>query len=172
MAINPIFFTGAGAFAPFGIPIMCEMAEKLEANLKESIPYYLRLFDYIKSKLRDYEHFNIEALITVLQDIIGIDNMCQKVFNHPSIHYFSDWSLSFEKMAEINKDDAKRNRSDAEELLKHINFNQPVPVSCALYCNGGGWWESLEKRAKSLPVMLYSFSWSYLTRFINLRYTT
>lgn len=115
-----LIFLGAGASAPFGIPTMTQMAEEFEANLKKRLPPYITLFDDIKYQLKGYESFDIEALLTVLQDIIEIDKMHYKVFNKPSVHYFSSWGLLFQRMIEINKDAAKRKHSDAEKLLKEV----------------------------------------------------
>jgi len=111
---------GAGASVPFGIPTMTQMAADLESRLKNQLSPHLSLYQDIKYKLRDYKSFDIEGLITVLQDIIHVGKIEHEVFNQPSVHYFSSWGLSFEKMLEINMDRARRNGPSAEELLKEV----------------------------------------------------
>jgi hypothetical protein len=115
-----IIFVGAGASGPFGIPTMTEMVEEFEARLRNNYSPHLPLFEDIKYRLRNYQAFDIEALITVLRDIIDIDRVPAKVLNQPSVHYFSSRGLSFEKMVEFNREKAARNHTKAEQLLKEV----------------------------------------------------
>ena len=113
-----ICFTGAGASVPFGVPSMAEMVEQLERELERDAPLHLPLFRDIKSKLQHYESFDIEALITVLQDMIAKDPA--RVLAHPSVHYVSTWDLGFQRMTELASENAERNRTSAEDLLSEI----------------------------------------------------
>jgi len=125
-----VVFLGAGASDPFGIPTMTRMAEELETNLKSTYSVHLKLFNDIKYCLKNYQYFDIEAVITVLQDIIDIDKVPTMVLNQPSVHYFSTWGLSFEKMVEVNRENALRNRESAGQLLKEVKAF--VAESCVI----------------------------------------
>jgi len=114
-----IVFLGAGASVPFGIPTMTEMVEEFEANLKTNCSPYLLLFNDIKSRLMNYRGFDIEVLITVLEGIIDFDRMA-RILNHPCVHYFSAWAMNFEKMVQLKREDALRNREQAEQLLREV----------------------------------------------------
>jgi len=113
-------FFGAGASVPFEIPTMTKLVEGFENELKSSYPPTFNLYNDIKTKLKNYRYFDIEALITVLQDIIEIDEVPSEVFSKPSVHYFSSWGINYEKMIEFNKETALRNRDNAKKLLKDV----------------------------------------------------
>lgn len=115
-----VVFIGAGASEPFGVPTMQQMVEQFEATLRNKISPQLPLFDEIKSKLRDYRVFDIEALITVLQDIVDIDKALFREFNRPSLHYLSTWATAFTQMLKYTRDDAARNCSQAKQLLNEV----------------------------------------------------
>lgn len=84
-----VFFLGAGASKPFGIPTMTEMVDDFEAKTKE--PHYGLgyVVQEIKHRLRDYQTFDIEALITVLQDVANYSTVSEAIFKHPSLHFFT-----------------------------------------------------------------------------------
>ena len=86
---NCIFFIGAGASVPFGVPTMTEMVQKFETWMKESHYALAYVVDEIKNKLSLYKHYDIEALITVLQDIINYEAISGTLLNNPSLHFFS-----------------------------------------------------------------------------------
>ena len=75
---NFIVFLGAGASATAGIPTMSQMVEEFEVDLRNRLSPLLSLYDGIKMRLKDYLNFDIEALITVLQDIIEVDQEAQR----------------------------------------------------------------------------------------------
>ena len=125
-----IVFVGAGASDPFHIPTMTKLVEDFEDKLRSSYSPHLSLFEDIKYRLQNYKNFDIEALITVLQDIIEIDELPTKVLNQPSVHYFSAWGMSFESMVNTIREDALRNRDQAEQLLKEVKGF--VAESCTL----------------------------------------
>ena len=116
--MSSITFVGAGASVPFGIPAMAEMALRFEQQLTNNRSPDLDLYKGIKYELRDYQVFDIEALITVLQDIIRGEPI--QALNQPSVHYFSDRSHSFEVMIRNQREACKRNRAAAESLLTQV----------------------------------------------------
>lgn len=111
-------FIGSGPSVPFGIPTMGKMTTELEDFLHANFPLQLTLLNSIKSRVIDYPEFDIEALITILEDIVRADPA--SVLNHPSIHYFSSWYDPFPGMVQAQKEDAVRNRDPASELLKQV----------------------------------------------------
>jgi NAD-dependent SIR2 family protein deacetylase len=126
---NFIVFLGAGSSVPFGIPTMTELVKGFEQKIKSSYSQTLNLFNDIKNKLKNYKYFDIEALIAVLQDIIDIDKVPGSVFGKPSVHYFSSWGISFDKMVEYNKETALRNHNNAKNLLIDVK-NYIADVCC------------------------------------------
>jgi len=142
-------FLGAGASKTFGIPTMSEMAEQLEASLHEKLMPYVPLFDVIKSKLLNYKVFDIEALITVLQDILEPDKTLRKLFNQPSLQYFSYWSVAFDKMLQYAAKDASHDREHAVQLLNHAK--QFVADVCKIkHYNYDMYWEFFSSLVYSL----------------------
>ncbi len=87
--MNTIFFIGAGGSVPFGIPTMTEMVQGFEEWMKKSNSGLDYVEHEIKNKLSEYKQYDIEALITVLQDIIDFDQTATSLYSHPSLHFFS-----------------------------------------------------------------------------------
>jgi len=123
-----IFFIGAGASVLFGVPTMAEMVEQFESRLRSDYSPHLRLFEDIKRKLHDYPQFDLEALLRVLYDVIAADT--RPPLNNPSVHYFSDWGASFERMTEYKEEQAHRDRPQAEALLTDVK--KFLAEACAL----------------------------------------
>jgi hypothetical protein len=121
-----IVFIGAGASDPFGIPTMTQMARDFkivlsdESRIAPSSDSY-ELYEIIESRLQDYQWFDIEALITVLQDIIHSDQNSFDFLNNPSIHFFlsgeSEGLTSALKRSELQ---VNKYRHSAEQLLKEV----------------------------------------------------
>lgn len=88
--------------------------------MKEGYAPYRQLYEEIERKLKGYEQFDIEALLTVLQDIVRVSEVPRKVFNHPSVHYFSLWHYDFPTMVKYFSEAADRNRGYAESLLQAV----------------------------------------------------
>ena len=126
---NFIVFLGAGASVPFGIPTMTKLVEGFEHELKSNYPPTLDLFNDIKNKLKNYRYFDIEALITVLQDIIEIDKLPNIIFGKPSIHYFASWGVNFDNIVEDGRANAIYIRDDAKKLLMEVK-NYIADVCC------------------------------------------
>jgi len=127
-----VVFVGAGASKPFGILTMTEMTEGFEKELKKSSLPGITLFDEIKRRLKEYQYFDIESLITVLQSIVDIDKLSSTVLNNPRLHYFFaeravggiGGTITDEKRR------AEGDRAGAEELLKHVR--QFIVDSCKM----------------------------------------
>jgi hypothetical protein len=86
--IDSVIFIGAGASVPFGIPNMRGMVKNVEESLTSDHPSNLSLFKKIKSRLKYYKWYDIEALIAILQDIIDYDRVQSRILENPSVHYF------------------------------------------------------------------------------------
>jgi len=117
-----VVFVGAGASKPFGIPTMTEMTEGFEKELKKHSSPGITFFDEIKRRLKDYQYFDVESLITVLQNIANVDKL-STVLNNPSVHYFlynrvGDIARAIQSVKQITKP----HRNEAEELLKQVKF--------------------------------------------------
>ena len=84
-----IFFAGSGASVPFGVPTTAQMTQSFEAKLSKEPSSEYKLYDELKYRLRDYPIYDLEAMITIIQDIIDIQEVPKKVFSHPSVVYFS-----------------------------------------------------------------------------------
>jgi len=89
-----LIFIGAGGSVPFGIPIMTELVKAFEERLDKK-PLALRNFyEDLKNRLVNYQGYDIEVLITVLQDVIELDQVPTNVLSQPSIHYFTKGSIN------------------------------------------------------------------------------
>lgn len=125
-----VVFVGAGASKPFGIPTMTEMTEDFEKELKKSSLPGITLFDEIKRRLKDYQYFDVESLITVLQNIVNIDKL-STVLNNPSVHYFlSNRTGDTARAIQSEKQITEPHRNEAEELLKQVK--QFIADSCKM----------------------------------------
>lgn len=121
-----IFFLGAGASAPFSIRTMTEMVADFEAKTKE--PHYGLgyVVQEIKNRLRNYKSFDIEALITVLQDIVNYHNVAEAIFNHPSLHFYTP--NDYQTFASSVQNLGQKYHNEAEQILGDIkNF---IAESC------------------------------------------
>ncbi len=98
-----IVFMGAGASVPFGVPTMTEMVNKFEEDLEKkcsaNVDLYKQrdLYRKIKGELKYYQGYDIEAIITVLQDITDSKVDIAHKLNLPSVHYFSSWHFGFDE---------------------------------------------------------------------------
>lgn len=97
---------------------MAGMVDQFEQRLEHALPPHLTLFRAIKSKLRDYAPFDIEALIRVLDHILAADP--QSSLNDPAVHYFSDWGHAYEAMTKYKQEDASKDQSAAKALLTDV----------------------------------------------------
>jgi len=120
--INKIMvFLGAGASRPFGIPTMTEMAEEFEQKLHHDDSPHLEFFNRVKSRLQDYQCFDIEAFITVFQGICGFDDVSSRALAHPSVHYFlAERCGGIADTLKYEKGLAKRDCTVAEQLLGQL----------------------------------------------------
>jgi len=117
-----VVFVGAGASKPFGIPTMTEMTKNFEEELRKTFLPGITLFNEIKRRLKDYQYFDIESLITVLQNIVNIDKL-STVLNNPSLHYFlSDRTGGMAKAIQSEKQRTEPHCTEAEELLKQVKL--------------------------------------------------
>ena len=121
--VSSICFVGAGASVPFGVPTMAQMTQEFEQALPSTLSAPSKLYDGIKYVLRDYRIFDIEAMITVLQDIINIEDVPSRLFNHPSVHYFSTSAHRYDNMIELMVKIGSRHRDTARELLQNIKHH-------------------------------------------------
>jgi hypothetical protein len=123
-----VLFIGAGASRPFGIPTMTEMARQFEEELQEESARgdgsaHYDLFDIVKSRLQEYRSFDIEALVTVLQDILQYEEAPAGFLNHPSVHFFLIGEKGLSSAIAHGKSLAKKHRDAAEKLLAKVkNF--------------------------------------------------
>ena len=135
---NFLVFIGAGASVPFGIPTMTGMVQQLEERMNEqkNPPLNLdfvvnqKLYQDIKSRLKYYKDYDIESLITVLQDMIDFERIETRVLGNPSVHHFlaEGKGNDASKMVESLRLFSKENREEAAKLLKQVqNF---VAESC------------------------------------------
>ena len=110
-----LIFIGAGGSVPFGIPTMSELVKAFEEKLDKK-PLALRNFyEDLKNRLVNYQDYDIEALITVLQDVIALDQVPMNVLSQPSIHYFTKGSIN-----QIFETDLKQLRKTNRELLSYL----------------------------------------------------
>lgn len=113
-----IFFVGAGASVPFGIPTMTQMVADFEAKTSE--PHYGLgyVVQEIKNRLKHYTSFDIEALITVLIDIVDYDTTPRRILNHPSLHFFSPYDHS--TLASHIESLGKQYWNEAKQILEDV----------------------------------------------------
>jgi len=115
MEIDALFL-GAGASTPFDIPTMKDMAIQFEKTLNSGDEK--KLYETICNKLQNYSYFDLESLITVLQNITDPAPVVNDILNDPSIHfYFNYGGESWGKTKNNITTLAKANRSIADSLL-------------------------------------------------------
>lgn len=138
-----IFFIGAGASVPFGIPTMTELVANFEAKTKD--PHYGLgyVIQAIKNNLRDYKPFDIEALITVLQDIIDYDTVSEAIFNHPSLHFYTpngypNLDSSVQTLGKRYHNEAKQILGDVKDFIaESCSIKQtPFEIYTELFSSG------------------------------------
>jgi len=123
-----VVFIGAGASVPFGIPTMTEMVKKFEdqltnhklVSLQPWVVMYRSLYQDIKSRLKYYRNYDIEALITALQDIIDFERIETRVLGNPSVHHFLADGNDVPKRVESVRLFSEKNREEARALLKQV----------------------------------------------------
>jgi len=119
--VNCIFFIGAGGSVPFGVPTMTEMVHGFEKWMAETHYGLKYVVDEIKNKLSDYKWYDIEALITVLQDIVNLKRTSAVLYNHPSLHFFTP--VSSKTFVESIYTLGKRYHNEAIQILGDLkNF--------------------------------------------------
>lgn len=112
-------FLGAGASTPFGIPTMRGMVTEFEKSLQPGPEK--QLYDLINNRLKNYKYFDLESLITVLQNIVDPDEVINDILNEPSIHFYYDYSGTGWKHAVDNVNFlVKYNQDKAESLLRRL----------------------------------------------------
>ena len=117
--MSSIAFIGAGASASFGIPTMAGLVEEFEKELSTGFPGKdVELYKDIKWRLRSYMPRDIEALITVLNDIVRGEPAVP--LSHPSVHFFSWWDRSFDVMVQYQTEWCVRSHDTAENLLSRV----------------------------------------------------
>lgn len=140
---NTIFFIGAGASVPFGIPTMTEMVANFEEKTKEPHfgPGYV--VQAIKNNLRDYKSFDIEALITVLQDITNYETVSEAIFNHPSLHFYTyngykNFAASVQTLGRQHRNEAKQILVDVKDFIVESCSikNKPYEIYKELFGSG------------------------------------
>lgn len=98
-----VLFLGAGFSKTFGIPTMEEMTRDL-LQLKLDVNEQ-NLLKSIQERLSSYEHYDIEAVMTVLDYLSNPKKMQREVLNSAPIQFFIDpkesWSSA--KMGALNR---------------------------------------------------------------------
>lgn len=112
-------FLGAGASTAFGIPTMKGMVTEFKETLEPGPEK--ELYKLIENKLKNYKYFDLESLITVLQNIVEPEQVTSDILNDPSIHFFIDFiGTGWEKVkADVNFQ-AEHTRNDARALLHKL----------------------------------------------------
>lgn len=113
-----IVFLGAGASETFGVPTMKQMVKELE---KELDGRERELYKNIEYHLGNYKNFDIEALITVLQNLLDPSSLIESVLVHPSIHYFvPEVGLGWKNRLDYIKSTSRREGETAFQLLRTV----------------------------------------------------
>jgi len=114
-----VLFLGAGASTPFGIPTMKGMVSEFEGTLEPGPSK--QLYDLITDKLANYKYFDLESLITVLQDIVEPSRVVGDILNDPSIHFYVDSvSVGWDQACQWVDHLAESNRGVAGSLLTQL----------------------------------------------------
>lgn len=171
-----IVFMGAGASVPFGVPTMTEMVNKFEEDLEKkcsaNVDLYKQrdLYRKIKGELKYYQGYDIEALITVLQDITDSKVDIARKLNLPSVHYFSSWYFGFDEMVRVQRGQAERDRTVADELLRGVKRfiaescrikGQPFEVYDDFFHqvmakHGRDFRQSLKGKSRNVPCIIFT----------------
>ncbi len=125
-----IFFAGSGASVPFGVPTTAQMTQSFEAKLSKEPSSEYKLYDELKYRLRDYPIYDLEAMITILQDIIDIQEVPKKVFSHPSVVYFSTCAHRYNGMLDMMAKFGSRHQPTACSLLQLIKAH--IGAACTM----------------------------------------
>ena len=134
-----VLFLGAGASTPFGIPTMKGMVTEFEHELEEAPEK--QLYDVIRTKLVNYKYFDLESLMTVLQNILEPEQVVTDILNDPSIHFYvesvsADWqqaSKSVDDLAEGNRGLARSLLTQLKEYLRKMCSVEPREEELRLY---------------------------------------
>lgn len=113
-----LIFIGAGGSVPLGIPTMTGLVKAFEEKLDKKPSALRDFYEDLKNRLVNYQGYDIEALITVLQDVIALDQVPTNVLCQPSIHYFSKGSIN--QIFERDLKQLKRNQPRAIRLLTEV----------------------------------------------------
>jgi hypothetical protein len=116
--IPAVFFMGAGASAEFGIPTMKAMTKEFGDWLAKEHSEHLPLLRSIESRLRDFADYDIEALITVLQDIIHLDRIEAKTLGNPTVRYALGEGTGLADKVRQEMEGAKGSLEAARDLLR------------------------------------------------------
>lgn len=113
-----IVFLGAGASETFGIPTMRQMVELLQERVDGR---QRELYKNIEYHLKSYKHFDIEALITVLQHLCEPNRFIDTVLAHPSIYFLVPYvGLGWSNQVSYICSTAESLRETALGLLKTV----------------------------------------------------
>ena len=141
--MKSLFFLGAGASVPFGIPTMTKMVSDFEERTRKPNYGLGYVVQEIKNRLRNYKSFDIEALITVLQDIVDYPNIADSIFNHPSLHFYTPndyqtFASSVQSFGQKYHNEAKQILGDVKLFLtESCNFtNTPFELYKELFSEG------------------------------------
>lgn len=111
----------------------------------------------IKSRLRNYKSFDIEALITVLQDIVNYTNVAEAIFNHPSLHFYTPndyqtFASSVQSLGQKYYNEAKQILGDVKNFIaESCNFTDtPFELYTELFSKGIKYDFNYEQELKSL----------------------
>jgi hypothetical protein len=117
-----VFFFGAGASAPFGIPTMKQFVVDFEKNLQGNAnPSEIKLYKHIKEKLeqKSSNQVDLEAVFTVIDGIINYD---QERLGLPSLYLAKGFS-------EPNEIDKALCISLRGKFRKFVKENCEIPVA-------------------------------------------
>lgn len=144
--LDCIFFLGAGASVPFDVPKMTDLATRFEERTRQPDYGLGYVVQEIKNRLKDYKSFDIEALLTVLQDIVNYGTVSEALFNHPSLHFFTPtdyrtFASSVEILGRQYHNEAKQILGDVRNFvvescdLKHTR-DMPFEIFTELFSSG------------------------------------
>jgi hypothetical protein len=123
-----VVFIGAGASVPFGIPTMTQMVQQFEERVDNqksppidvSFSVNRQFYQKIKLRLKNYDNYDIESLITILQDMVEFKRIETRVWGNPSVHHLLADGDDASKMRELLRLFSRENQGEAATLLKQV----------------------------------------------------